>query len=231
MASWEDVLKARSLSGVITLFDACERDNERIQRWRWPCLREAQQLQGVCACSSFNENWEQSLHGSTSSRATVAHTLALCCLSLICHLHSSCDSSSCLIGTIPFLTISTRSCDHQKWKERAGLATFALLMKPFRYQPEAVWMIPFSALKELEFPSRNAFCGLQEFRTETYSMLSICWLCLALSRKKLNLADPWSFSIVGFLYLWSADQLTRLCFPPLALFAVLSLGKLTFAFI
>lgn len=190
---------ARTLSGVITLFDACERDNERIQRWRWPCVREARQLRGVCTCSSFNENWEQSLHGSASSHATVAHTLALYCLSLICHLHSSCDSSSYLIGTIPLLTISTRSRDHQKWKERAGLATFALLMKPLRFQTEAVWMIPFSALKELEFPSQTAFCGLQEFWTETYSMLSICWLSLALSRKK-NLLIPgasrlWAFYI------------------------------------
>ncbi len=182
MASWEDVLKARSLSGVITLFDACERDNERIQRWRWPCLREARQLQGVCACSSFNENWEQSLHGSTSSRATVAHTLALLSVTnlppslvlwqlLLFNRNNSIPHNLYKKLRSPEVERESGTCDLRTFNEAVPLSARGCLDDTIL------------GLKELEFPSWNAFCGLQEFRTETYSMLSICWLCLALSRK------------------------------------------------
>lgn len=62
----------------------------------------------------------ESSHYKADGEHTTA-TLALHCLSLICHLHSSCDSSSYLMGTIPFLAIFC--CDRQE-REARDLRTF-----------------------------------------------------------------------------------------------------------
>lgn len=62
----------------------------------------------------------ESSHYKADGEHTTA-TLALYCLSLICHLHSSCVSSSYLMGTIPFLAIFC--CDRQE-REARDLRTF-----------------------------------------------------------------------------------------------------------